>query len=94
MEGEGQSRGDWGNMSGGKPVEVVRINLARAATRWSKVQTWEPASSESSPGRKSSFWRERDLQWRMACSKVSGEARHLGQREGSSRLNQEGWAAK
>ena len=77
-------------MSGGKPVEVVRINLARAATRWSKVQMGESASSESSPGRYSSFWQERDLQWRTAWSKVSGEARHLGQREGSLRLNQKG----
>ena len=81
-------------MSGGKPVEVVRINLARAATRWSEVQMGESASSESSPGRYSSFWCERDLQRRTACSKVSGEDRHLGQREGSSRLNQEGWAAR
>ena len=94
MEGEGVPWGDWGNMSGGKPVEVVRINLARAATRWSEVQMGESASNESSPGRYCSFWRERDLQWRTACSKVSGEARHLGQREGRSRLNQEGWAAR
>ena len=81
-------------MSGGKPVEVARINLARSATRWSEDQMVESASSESSPGRWSSFWRERDLQWRTACSKVAGEVRHLGQREGSSRLNQEGWAAR
>ena len=47
----------------------------------------ESASSELTLGRCSSFWRERDLQWRTACSKVSGEARHLGQREGRSRLN-------
>ena len=52
------------------------------------------ASSESSLGRYSSFWRERDLQWRIACSKVSGEARHLGQRDGRSRLNQDGSAAR
>ena len=38
-------------MSGGKPVEVVRINLARLATRWSEVQIGESASSESSRGR-------------------------------------------
>ena len=85
---------DWGNMSGGKPVEVVRINFARAATRWSEVQMGESASSESSVGRYSSFWRERDLQWRIACSKISGEVRHLGQREGRSRLDQDGWAAR
>ena len=77
-------------MWGGKPVEVVRINLARVATSLSEVQMGESASSESSLGRYSSFWRELDLQWRMACSKVSGEARHLGQREGRSRLNQDG----
>ena len=71
-------------------MEVVRIYLARAATRWSEVQMGESASSESSHGRYSSLWRERDLQWRTVCSKVSGEARHLGQREGSSRLNHEG----
>ena len=80
-------------MSGGKPVEVVRINLARAATRWSEVQMGESVSSELSPRRYSFFWRERALQWRTACLKVSGEARHLGQTEGRSWLNQEGWAA-
>ena len=69
-------------------MEVVITNLVRA------VQMGESASSESSPGRYSSFWRERDLQWRTAWSKVSGEAWHLGQREGRSRLNQEGWAAR
>ena len=69
-EGGGLSWGDWGNMSSGKPVEVVRINLARLATRRSEVQMGESASSESSSGRKSSFWREWDLQWRIACSKV------------------------
>ena len=71
-------------MSGGKPVDVAIINLAREDTRWSEVQMGELASSESSLGRCSSFWRERDLQWRTACSKVSGEARHLGQMEGRS----------
>ena len=35
-------------MSGGKPVEVVRMNLAREATRWSEVQMGESASSETS----------------------------------------------
>ena len=93
-EGERLSWGDWGNISGGKPVEVVRINLARAATRWLEVQMGESASSEMSPGRCNSFWREHDLQWRTACSKVAGEARHLGQREGRSQLNQDGWAAR
>ena len=58
----GLSWGDRGNMSGGKPVEVVSINFARAATSWSEVQMGESASSESSLGRYSSFWRERDLQ--------------------------------
>ena len=77
-------------MSGGKPVEDVRINLAKAATRWSEIQMGESASSESSPGRYSSVWREQDLPWRTACSKVSGEVRHLGQRQGRSWLNQEG----
>ena len=54
----------------------------------------ESASSESSLGRCSSFWRERDLQWRTACSQVLGATRHLGQVEGRSRLNHEGWAAR
>ena len=66
----------------GKPVEVVIINLVRETTRWSEVQMGESASSESSLGRCSSFWWVWELQWRTACSKVSGEARHLGQKEG------------
>ena len=45
------SRGDWGNMLGGKLVEVVRINLARAVTWWSEVQIGESAFSELSVGR-------------------------------------------
>ena len=38
-------------MSGGKPVEVVKINLAKLATSWSEVQMGESASSQSSSGR-------------------------------------------
>ena len=78
----------------GETGGLVMINLAREATRWSEDQTGESLSSESRLGRYSSFWGERDLRWRMACSKASGEARHLGQREGRSWLNQEGWAAR
>ena len=81
-------------MSGVDPVAVAMINLAREAVRWSEDQMGELASSESSVGRCGSFWRQRDLQRRTACSKVSGVARHLGQMEGRSQLNQEGWAAK
>ena len=69
-------------MSGGNPVAVEMINLARKAMRCSEDQMGESASSESSPGRCSTFWREWDLQWRISCSKVSGAARHLGQMEG------------
>ena len=37
-------------MSGGKPVEVDKINLAKLATRRSEVRMGESASSESSSG--------------------------------------------
>ena len=81
-------------MSGGKPVDVEIRNLAREATTSSEDQMGDSASSESSFGRCSSFWCERDLQLRTACSKVAGEAQNLGQMEGRSRLNQEGCAAR
>ena len=81
-------------MSGGNPVVVEMINLAREAIRRSEDQMGKSASSETRVGRCSSFWREQDLQCRTACSKVSGAARHLGHMEGRLRLNQEGWAAK
>ena len=66
-EREGLSWADWGNISGGKPVDVALMYLAREATRWSDDQMGELASSESSFGRWSSLWREGDLQWRTAC---------------------------
>ena len=74
-------------MSGGKPVDVAITNLARVATRWSETQMGDSASIESSLGWGGSFWREGDLQWGMACSKVWGEAWHLGQWEERARLN-------
>jgi len=81
-------------MSGGKPVAVSAIKLDRVAISSSEDHRGEAASSEVRVGRRLSFRRRRALQWRMACSKVSAEARHLGHREGVSRLNQEGWAAR
>ena len=84
-KGEGLSRGDWGNMSGGKLVVVEIRYLVREAMRCSEDQMGESASSESSLGRYSSFWWERDLQWRTACSKVSRAAQHLEQIERRSR---------
>jgi len=81
-------------MSGGKPVAMSAINLERMAISRSEDHRGEAASSQVRAGRRLSFRRRRASQWRMACSKVSAVARHLGQREGVSRLNQEGWAAR
>ena len=52
----------------------------------------EDSSSEKTAGRRWALCVFRALQWRIACSKDSGEARHLEQRGGASRLCHEGWA--
>ena len=93
-EGAGLGAGEKGNMSGGKPVAVWSTQEASAIKSSEEDQRGESSSTEDTPWRRRYLCVRRASQWRMACSKVLGAERHLGQREGVSLLNQEGWAAR
>jgi len=80
-------------MPRGKAVALDFMKRARALRRAADDQTGASEPTSRNPCR----WRvlEGSLaqQWRMACSKVSGALRHLGQVAGTS-LSQAGWARR